>query len=238
MVGLLTELMFYANYMYDLYIARNRMQPTPPEVPKGKQIADAGVLRGYKQLYAGYCRDCFSTIHAAMLTDKLHSLIAPVTQELLALMNTGVPIFSIMISAMPWGRMAAHIFRKAYDDTSSSPGKKPNRGKSDPGDLRRHEDPAGRRRDPEGSRLTPHPSGWLTEPGGCDAVFLTHTHRDHMGLAEQIHPDIPLYLGYRAWKVLRAANQYLGRRTPRPGRFSGARTPHPDRRADGHPLSL
>lgn len=91
MVGLLTELMFYANYMYDLYIARNRMQPTPPEAPKEKQIADAGVLRGYKQLYAGYCRDCFSIIHAAILTDKLHSLIAPVIQELLELMNTGSP---------------------------------------------------------------------------------------------------------------------------------------------------
>ena len=67
------------------------MQPTPPEAPKEKQIADAGVLRGYEQLYAGYCRDCFSIIHAAILTDKLHSLIAPVIQELLELMNTGSP---------------------------------------------------------------------------------------------------------------------------------------------------
>lgn len=65
----------------------------------------------------------------------------------------------------------------------------------------------------EGDAAIPPQAAWLTESGGCDAVFLTHTHRDHMGLAEQAHPDIPLYLGRRAWEVLRAANDYLGRKT-------------------------
>lgn len=81
--------------------------------------------------------------------------------------------------------MAVPIFRKAYDDPSSFPGKKPNRGKSDPGDLRRHENPAGRRGEPgRGYVAIPPQAAWLTEPGGCDAIFLTHTHRDHMDLAE------------------------------------------------------
>ena len=91
MVGLLTELMFYANYMYDLYVSQNRMRPFPPDGQTGQISADDRILRGYDQLYKKYCADKIATIHAAMLTDKLHSLIAPVTQELLDLMNTGSP---------------------------------------------------------------------------------------------------------------------------------------------------
>ena len=71
----------------------------------------------------------------------------------------------------------------------------------------------------EGDADIPPQAAWLTRSGGCDAVFLTHTHRDHMGLAEQAHPSIPLYLGRRAWKVLRAANDYLGRKTLNPAGF-------------------
>lgn len=32
----------------------------------------------------------------------------------------------------------------------------------------------------EGDAAIPPQAAWLTESGGCDAVFLTHTHRDHM----------------------------------------------------------
>ena len=91
MVGLLTELMFYANCMYDLYVSQNRMRPFPPDGQTGQISADDRILRGYDQLYKKYCADKIATIHAAMLTDKLHPLIAPVTQELLDLMNTGSP---------------------------------------------------------------------------------------------------------------------------------------------------
>ena len=71
----------------------------------------------------------------------------------------------------------------------------------------------------EGDAAIPPQAAWLMEPGGCDAVFLTHTHRDHMGLAEQAHPDIPLYLGRRAWEILRTSNDFMGRKTPNPAGF-------------------
>ena len=88
MVGILTELMFYANYMYDLYVAQNTMQPVPPKDQKGMPITDDKILRGYNLLYAGYGEGRFTTIYAAMLTDALHPLITP---DVVELMNTGHP---------------------------------------------------------------------------------------------------------------------------------------------------
>lgn len=41
----------------------------------------------------------------------------------------------------------------------------------------------------------PPQAGALARPGGLDAVFVTHCHRDHLGLAYEASPDIPLYLG-------------------------------------------
>ena len=73
MVGIRTELMFYANYMYDMYVRREHFVPSPP----GKSVS-----RGYLSLYQGQ----FTGIQAAMLTDTLYPLITP---DVIALMNQG-----------------------------------------------------------------------------------------------------------------------------------------------------
>lgn len=44
-----------------------------------------------------------------------------------------------------------------------------------------------------------------------DGVFITHCHGDHMGLADQVLPDIPVYIGEGAAAVDRASAAYLGR---------------------------
>ena len=74
MVGILSELMFYANYMADMFINHNTFTPTPVE----SESSD----RGYEQLFSRH----FRQVQAAMLTDQLHSLITP---EVLETMNQG-----------------------------------------------------------------------------------------------------------------------------------------------------
>ena len=71
----------------------------------------------------------------------------------------------------------------------------------------------------EGDHCIPPKAACLVAPGGYDAIFLSHTHRDHMGLADQAHPSIPLYMGGRAYEILKAANAYLGRNFPIPAGF-------------------
>lgn len=41
-----------------------------------------------------------------------------------------------------------------------------------------------------------------------DAVFISHYHSDHFGLLDYIVPDIPIYIGERAYKIISAAQSY------------------------------
>lgn len=73
--GILTELMFYANYMADLYVNDNTFTPlAAPAAP--------APCRGYRQLFPLR----FGRVQAAILTDRLHPLITP---EVLREMNRG-----------------------------------------------------------------------------------------------------------------------------------------------------
>ena len=42
----------------------------------------------------------------------------------------------------------------------------------------------------------------------CDGVFFTHTHGDHIGQVDWIHPDIPLWLGGTAKELCLTLNRY------------------------------
>lgn len=42
----------------------------------------------------------------------------------------------------------------------------------------------------------------------CDAVFISHYHSDHIGLVDYLLPDIPVYMGNKAYKVMKAASDY------------------------------
>ena len=46
-----------------------------------------------------------------------------------------------------------------------------------------------------------------------DAVFITHYHTDHMGLAYNAHGDIPIYIGETSYKIVSAANGYRNKKT-------------------------
>lgn len=46
------------------------------------------------------------------------------------------------------------------------------------------------------------------------AVIISHVHQDHMGLANLIHPDIPVYATEGAWALNEALSPFLPARTP------------------------
>lgn len=47
---------------------------------------------------------------------------------------------------------------------------------------------------------------------GYDAVFVTHYHGDHIGLATDVLPEIPVFMGEKAAAVHQAANAYMGKK--------------------------
>ncbi len=54
---------------------------------------------------------------------------------------------------------------------------------------------------------------------GFDAVFISHYHSDHMGLAYQIYKGIPLYIGENSYKIVKASDRYKRQQTIRPTGF-------------------
>lgn len=48
----------------------------------------------------------------------------------------------------------------------------------------------------------------LFEGNGFDAVFITHYHSDHLGLAYYMDKDIPLYIGEASYKIVKACDDY------------------------------
>lgn len=85
MLGIITELMFYANYMRDMFIERaNRCEPLPVPEKNGKMLGD-NELRGYDVLMCA--SEKLSGIYAFMLTDGTDGLDDRVTSEILDEMN-------------------------------------------------------------------------------------------------------------------------------------------------------
>lgn len=79
MVGIITELMFYANYMYDMFVSHNSFTPVKPDLK-----LDLEKARGYPLLLSA---KHLQGIYAFMLADKLHPLVG---SRVLAEMNSGV----------------------------------------------------------------------------------------------------------------------------------------------------
>ena len=67
-VGILSEVMFYANYITDMFISQNTFEA---------QLVEGNACRGYERLIS----NAFCRVHAAILTDGLHPLITPEVLE-------------------------------------------------------------------------------------------------------------------------------------------------------------
>ncbi|MBR5479495.1 MAG: MBL fold metallo-hydrolase [Clostridia bacterium] len=61
--------------------------------------------------------------------------------------------------------------------------------------------------DDEKNKTLPDIKG-LFDYKGYDAVFISHYHSDHLGLAYRIHKDIPLYIGEKSAKIIQASDVY------------------------------
>ena len=57
--------------------------------------------------------------------------------------------------------------------------------------------------------LLPDLSGFRNADDSLLGVLLSHLHLDHYGLAQQIRPDVPVYIGRDAHNILNAASRYV-----------------------------
>lgn len=59
----------------------------------------------------------------------------------------------------------------------------------------------------------------LFDTADYDAIFISHYHGDHIGLAYYTHKDIPVYIGEASYKIVEAADIYKGVKTFIPAGF-------------------
>lgn len=59
----------------------------------------------------------------------------------------------------------------------------------------------------------------LFDYAGYDAIFISHYHGDHIGLAYQAHKDIPIYIGEASYHIIKASDNYKKKATITPKEF-------------------
>ena len=59
----------------------------------------------------------------------------------------------------------------------------------------------------------------LFDYAGYDAIFISHYHGDHIGLAYHTHKDIPLYIGEASYRIIKASDNYKKKATIKPKGF-------------------
>ena len=59
--------------------------------------------------------------------------------------------------------------------------------------------------------VAPQIDGLFSGQAVYDAVFISHYHGDHLGLCDQVLPEIPIYIGKGAVDVTNAARRYLNK---------------------------
>jgi len=59
----------------------------------------------------------------------------------------------------------------------------------------------------------------LFDFAGFDAIFISHYHGDHVGLAYHTHKDIPVYIGEASYNIIRASDSYKHKTTFNPAGF-------------------
>lgn len=59
--------------------------------------------------------------------------------------------------------------------------------------------------------IVPEIEGVFRGNKNCDAILISHYHSDHIGLLEFVLPDIPIYMGEKAYEIYRASASYRGR---------------------------
>lgn len=59
--------------------------------------------------------------------------------------------------------------------------------------------------------VAPDVEGLFFGKAAYDAVFISHYHGDHLGLCDQVLPEIPIYIGKGAADVTNVARRYLNK---------------------------
>ncbi len=59
----------------------------------------------------------------------------------------------------------------------------------------------------------------LFDSAEYDAIFISHYHGDHLGLAYYTHKDIPIYMGEASYKIIKASDNYKNTESFTPSGF-------------------